>query len=111
MEMLILLPITFFRFWYWEAPREIVLFFLSLNSSLNRLLSLRLFLQTFFKPVKNEYRKGLVEISIVFGVLIKGILIIVDVLFLLFLVIVEFCIVVLFLVAPIIPFFLLHSYL
>lgn len=35
-------------------------------------------LKTFFKPLKNEYRKGLVGFSIVMGIFVKTILIAID---------------------------------
>jgi len=39
------------------------------------LLSLPLLVRTFFKPLKNEYRDGLVLFSVIFGMVIKSMLI------------------------------------
>lgn len=44
-----------------------------------QLFSLPLFLQTYTKPLKNEYRQGLVGFSRTMGIAIKTVLIIVDV--------------------------------
>ena len=47
------------------------------------LLSVPILLRTFFKPLKNEYREGLVFFSIITGVVIKLILLTTSALFLL----------------------------
>lgn len=65
------LPILFLKFWFFEAPREIFFYFLSFNNAFLQLFSLPLLLRTFFKPIKNEYRKGLVGFSIGMGMFIK----------------------------------------
>lgn len=53
----------------------VVTFFVEFNRYVASLLSLPLLLRTFFKPLKNEYRQGLVFFSIVFGMIIKSALI------------------------------------
>lgn len=73
------LPLTFLKFWYFDSPKSLVQFFLSLNRAFLQLFSLPLFLKTYTKPLKNEYRQGLVKFSIVMGILIKSVLIFVDV--------------------------------
>ncbi len=83
------LPLIFLKFWFWEAPREQIAFFSSLNSAFVQLFSLPLLLRTFFKPWKNEYREGLVGFSIGMGMFIKAIVIIVDVALLLLLISLE----------------------
>ena len=65
------LPTIFLKFWYFEAPVGLFSFFASLNNSVLQLLSLSLLVRTYFKPWKNEYRKGLVVFSIAMGIFIK----------------------------------------
>lgn len=78
--MLLRLPIDFLKFWYIDAPLGIITYFSSFNRAFLQLFSLPLFIKTFFKPLKNEYRKGLVGFSIGMGIVIKTGLIFVDVL-------------------------------
>lgn len=68
----------FVKFWFFESPLEMLKFFVSLNMAFLHFFSLPLFLQTYFKPLKNEYRPGLVGFSRAMGVAIKTIFIIVD---------------------------------
>ncbi|MCL5432749.1 MAG: hypothetical protein M1524_01370 [Patescibacteria group bacterium] len=78
MSYYFLLPVTFLRFWFIEAPVSLIGFFGSVNSAFDRLFSLTLLFKTFFKPWKNEYRQGLVGFSIGMGMLIKSCVILVD---------------------------------
>ncbi|MBI2036535.1 hypothetical protein HYT17_02815 [Candidatus Microgenomates bacterium] len=80
---------VFLKFWYLEAPWALVKFFLSLNQTFLHFFSLGLFLKTFFKPWKNEYREGLVGFSIGMGMFIKTIAIIADIVLLLILILLE----------------------
>jgi hypothetical protein len=99
----------FFLFWYVVAPKEIFLYFLSLNKAYFQLLSFGLLLTTFFKPLKNEYRKGLVGFSIGMGIFIKlAILFVTLVIFIPF-IMVQLILFSLFLVLPFVPFYLLLS--
>lgn len=68
----------FVRFWFLESPVSLFKFFMSLNSAFLQLFSLPLLLRTYFKPLKNEYRKGLVGFSIAMGIIIKSFFIIAD---------------------------------
>lgn len=97
---LLTLPFVFFRFWFWEAPISLLFYFVSLNTAFLQLFSLPLMLKTFFKPLKNEYRKGLVGFSIGMGITIKSMLIFVDVLILFILLILEAVIMVSFVLVP-----------
>ena len=74
------LPLIFLKFWFLEAPHALISFFASLNSAFLQLFSLPLLVKTFFKPWKNEYRKGLVGFSIAMGIFVKTFIIIVDIL-------------------------------
>lgn len=109
MNSYLFLPLAFLKFWYIDAPSEIIGFFRSLNSSFFQLFSLPLFLRTYFKPLKNEYREGLVGFSIAMGIVVKTFFIIVDLLILLVLLMVEFAILFFFLAFPILTVMLLFQ--
>jgi hypothetical protein len=74
--MYLRLPGMFFHFWYVEAPRELFSYLLSLNNAVAHMLSIPLFLRTFFKPLKNEYRGDLVGFSIGMGMAVKSVLLV-----------------------------------
>lgn len=84
-----LLPVMFLKFWFIESPVALFKFFLSVNGAFFQLFSLPLLLRTFFKPLKNEYRKGLVGFSIGLGIFVKTFFIIADLFILLLLLAVE----------------------
>jgi hypothetical protein len=95
------LPITFITFWYFESPRNIFNFFVSLNKAFLQLFSLPLFIKTYTMPLKNEYRQGLVRFSRVMGVLLKSVLIVVDVILLSMLIVAEIVVMAGFLAFPV----------
>lgn len=97
-----LLPFTFLKFWYIDAPLEILGFLASFNTYFMQLFALPLCMRTFFKPLKNEYRQGLVGFSIGMGILVKTFLIFVDLFILACLLLFEFIAVLSFLVFPVI---------
>lgn len=72
------LPIHILLFWYKDAPIALFGFFSSVNTAFFQLFSLPLLLKTFFKPLKNEYREGLVKFSIAMGIVVKSVLIFID---------------------------------
>lgn len=94
------LPLIFLRFWFLEVPIALISFFGSLNNAISQLLSIKEFLYTFFNPVKNEYRKGLVLFSIVMGMIIKSILLVFDATVLITLLIAETAVVLSFILLP-----------
>ena len=100
------LPLVFLKFWFIEAPVAIIQYAESLNIAYLHLFSLPLLVRTFFKPLKNEYREGLVGFSIGMGIAVKTVLIVVDLLILLFLLIVELCVGILFVLLPFIALYL-----
>lgn len=102
-----LLPFTFLKFWYTDAPREILGFLASFNIYFMELFALPLCLRTFFKPLKNEYREGLVGFSIAMGILFKTVLILIDLIILAFILIFECLVLLSFLVFPVITVLLL----
>lgn len=70
--------LLFLRFWFIEAPMGLIAYFASFNKAFFELFSPGLLARTFFKPWKNEYRKGLVGFSIGMGIAIKSMVILVD---------------------------------
>jgi hypothetical protein len=101
MFYLTVLPLTFLKFWYLEAPLGLAGYFASLNKAFLQLFSLQLLVKTYFKPWKNEYREGLVGFSIGMAMFIKTFVIITDIVLLLFLLAVELIIILAFLFWPI----------
>lgn len=65
------------------------------------MLSIPLFLRTFFKPLKNEYRGDLVGFSIGMGIVLKSILILVGLLLFLAMLVVQGAFYLFFLALPI----------
>ncbi len=100
--------IDFLRFWFLEAPKGLIAFFASVNSSFMSLFSLPVLVKTYFKPWKNEYRKGLVGFSIGMGIFVKTFVILADVILLIALILLEACFVIGFISWPIISFFFLN---
>src|SRR4051812_45473227 len=91
------LPLTFLIFWFVEAPVGIVKFYKNLNKAFFDLFSLPLLLRTFFQPLKNEYRKGLVGFSIGMGIVVKSFFILFNLLLLIPLLVAEIALLLLFL--------------
>jgi hypothetical protein len=106
MQGILLFPFVFLRFWYLEAPSNILRFFASLNKAFFGVFSLPLMLKTFFRPWKNEYRQGLVGFSIFMGMAIKSLFIFADLLLLIGLLICEIVMFLLFLILPVAVFIL-----
>lgn len=67
-------PVYLVIFYYKDVLIGTLRVFIEFNRYLISLLSMSLLLRTFFKPLKNEYREGLVGFSRVFGVFIKSVL-------------------------------------
>ncbi|MBI4084620.1 MAG: hypothetical protein HY431_01815 [Candidatus Levybacteria bacterium] len=101
------LPFSFLAFWYFEAPFEILTYFNSLNHAFLQLFSLSLMVRTFFKPIKNEYRKGLVGFSIGMGMVVKFFVILATMILFFFLLAFEFTAMFIFLLFPVVTFYLL----
>lgn len=78
MNFYLSLPLMFLQFWFIESPVKMLAFFSALNRAFSRFFSLNLFIRTFFKPWKNEYRKGLVGFSIAMSMFFKSIMILFD---------------------------------
>lgn len=100
MTAYLLLPYYFVVFWFVEAPHGIIRYFGSVNRAFFQLFSLPLLLRTFFQPLKNEYRKGLVGFSISMGIVVKTMLILANLVLFIPLVLLETFVVVGFLAFP-----------
>ncbi len=107
MTAYLLLPFALLKFWYFEAPFGILQLFDSLNRAFLQLFSLFLLVKTFFKPLKNEYRKGLVGFSIGMGMVVKTCIIIADLFLFSLLLVFELFILLLFLTFPVLTFVIL----
>lgn len=101
------LPFVLIKFWFIDAPLSIAAYFASLNGAFLHFFSLRILLQTFFKPLKNEYREGLVLFSRLSGMAVKTIFIFVTLLLLLILVVVELILILAFVSMPLAASYLL----
>jgi hypothetical protein len=97
------------RFWFFEAPIGILRFFRALNLYTVNLFSLKLLFRTFFKPMKNEYRKGLIGFSIMMGVMFKSFLILISFFMLFLMMFFEILFLFLFIVFPFIPLYLFFT--
>ena len=102
-----LLPVDFLRFWFVEGPIRLIEYFGQINRTFFELFSLPLLLKTFFKPLKNEYREGLVGFSIAMGIAVKSVLIVFNFLLLILLLVAEVSIFLLFLTLPLTTLFIL----
>jgi len=107
MNLYLSLPILFLKFWFIEAPIGLVNYLFSLNHAALQILSLPLMVRTFFKPLKNEYRKGLVGFSLVMGILVKTTFILTDLILFGFLLFFEFSLIALFVLWPFIAVYIL----
>jgi hypothetical protein len=91
----------FLKFWFIESLVALFKFFASFNSAFFELFSLPLLLRTYFQPLKNEYRQGLVGFSRALGIFIKTFLIMVNLLMLIIILALEIFIFVSFMIFPI----------
>jgi len=101
MRNFLLIFLGFITFWFIDAPKGMIDYFLSLNSAFLKLFSFHPLLTTYGKPWKNEYREGLVGFSILMGMIIKGMVLLMDIVILLILVAVEIASIFLFICWPI----------
>jgi hypothetical protein len=82
-------PIIFISWWFLESPKIIFKILYFFFAATVHQLGYKSLFKTFFKPWKNEYRKGLVGFSVIMGIAIKSLLIFVESFLILFLLIVE----------------------
>jgi hypothetical protein len=100
MKEILSLPLAILRFWYLEAPKNILKFFVSLNKNFLGVFSLPLMVKTFFRPWKNEYREGLVRFAIFMGIAIKSLFILADLILFTGLILLEIVLFIGFLILP-----------
>ena len=79
----------------------------SLNMYLLHLLSVPILAGTFFKPMKNEYHKGLILFSVLFVMAIKSVFILISLIIVLILAVIEFILLAFYLVLPAFLFYIL----
>ena len=101
MNSFLLLPVIFVKFWFVEAPLGLLGYFASFNHAFLQLFSLPLFLRTFFQPLKNEYRKGLIVFSRFMGMGVKSGIILIDLVLLIIILAIEALILIGFVTFPI----------
>lgn len=106
MNFYLSIPLLFLRFWFVDAPIRLFQYFLTVNHAVLQILSLPLLIRTFFKPLKNEYRKGLVAFSVVFGMILKSVLIFTDIFILGFILFIEILFIGLFILWPFLSFYI-----
>jgi hypothetical protein len=80
---ILLYPYYLILFWYRDFTLGTLRTSWEIFVYVSEVLSVPLLLKTFFKPLKNEYRQGLVWFSIIMGVIIKTFILSVTVTFLL----------------------------
>lgn len=107
MSLYLSLPLLFLKFWYIDAPLRLVKYFFSVNHAVLQILSLPIMIRTYFKPLKNEYRKGLVVFSIGMGIFVKTVLIFVDLVVFLFVIFLEITFLTFFIWWPLLTFLIL----
>jgi hypothetical protein len=107
MNFYLSIPLLFLKFWFIDAPLRFIKYFLTVNHATLQILSMPLLLKTFFKPLKNEYRKGLVLFSLVFGMILKSALLFADFIVFGFLLFFEICLIALFVLWPFLTFYIL----
>ena len=100
---ILLYPFAVLFFWYKEGLFSVFAFLGSLNDYILRLFSLPGLFSTYFRPLKNEYRKNLILFSIIFGVFIKTFLIIASLSIFSIVLIIELLILLMYLLFPLIP--------
>ena len=106
MQKIFAFPLYILKFWYLEAPNQLLPFFISLDKTFLGVFTLPLMLKTFFRPWKNEYREGLVGFSIFMGVVIKSLFILADLVLFIGLIIFEIILFIGFLIWPFATFIL-----
>ena len=105
----LLLPFYFLEFWFLKAPLGLLRYFLQVNEAYFEIFSVFLLLKTFFRPLKNEYRKGLVGFSIGMGIAVKSAIILFALVLFLPILIIETLLLLGFLIFPFVTIYLLFA--
>jgi len=104
-----LYPLLVLRYYFFEIPFRLIRFFISMDIYLLDFFSVPVLLSTFFKPLKNEYRKDLVVFSIGMGIVVKTFLLILSFVFIVLIICLEIMLFVFLYAGPV--YFLLSFYL
>ncbi len=80
---ILLYPYYLLLFWYKDVLYSCLKTSFQIILYTSDLLSLGVMIKTFFKPLKGEYREGLVFFSVIMGMIFKSILISIDLLLML----------------------------
>ena len=104
---IILYPLFILLFLYVDIPLKTVRFMHSLNMYMLHLLSVPILVRTLFKPLKNEYHKGLILFSILFGISVKSVLISISLVIVLLFAVIECILLAFYLVLPAFLFYIL----
>lgn len=110
MVAFLLYPLYLLEFWYRDVLGGIISFFVSLNRYIASLFSLPLLLRTFFRPLKNEYRDGLIVFSIIFGMIVKSFLIMISIFVILIVLMLEVLVLLFVAALPVILTFMVFGY-
>lgn len=102
MTALFFLPVYFLTFWFGEAPLGLLRYFREVNRAFLQFFSVFILLRTFFHPIKNEYREGLVGFSIGLGIFFKSCILLAAFLLFIPLLIIEALLLIGFLIFPLI---------
>jgi len=81
MSAYLFLPFYLLSFWFGHAPLSLLRYFGVFNRAFFDFFSVPILLRTFFYPIKNEYRKGLVGFSIGMGIVLKSLIIFTSLIF------------------------------
>lgn len=97
----------FITFWCKDVPVTLLKNSRQVNGYLLNLFSIPLLLKTFFHPLKNEYREGLVLFSRVAGIVVKSVLLAITGAIMIVVLILEAAITITVTVLPLILFYIL----
>ncbi|MBP6913259.1 MAG: hypothetical protein KBC00_01465 [Candidatus Levybacteria bacterium] len=100
-------PFLVVLFWYKEGLLRLLLYFRSFDDYCIRLFSLHGLFSSYFKPLKNEYRKNLVLFSVFFGMVVKTFLIIVSLSILFIVLLFEGLLIFIYVLFPVLPLFII----
>ncbi|MGE5041952.1 MAG: hypothetical protein ACM3IJ_03535 [Candidatus Levyibacteriota bacterium] len=96
-------PFLVVLLWYKDGLLTTLAYISAFNSYCLKLFSVRDLLFTFFRPLKNEYRKNLVVFSIIFGMCVKTFLLACVLGIMLCFFIVEIAIIAVYIAFPLLP--------
>lgn len=96
-------PFLVVLLWYKDGLFTSLSYIQAFNSYCLKLFSVRDLLFTFFRPLKNEYRKNLVVFSILFGMCVKTFLLVCSIGLLLCFFVIEIMLIAVYIAFPFLP--------